>query len=110
MKGCKNFNQLRYAPKINWASLNIKLIQVLNLEIDESEKKINSLILSIPRINYRIGVMIIAKTGDFRRIDSTNKIIAYAYFSPSIYQPKQQYGVCTHMRKQNPVIDMICTT
>ena len=70
----------------------IKLIQEISCEIDEIENeikiimdKINSPILSIPGINYRMGAMIIAEIGDFNRFDSPDKILAYAGFSPSTY-------------------------
>ena len=63
----------------------IKLIQELDSEIDEIENEIkiimdeiNSPILSIPGINYRMGAMIIAEIGDFNRFDSPDKILAYA--------------------------------
>ena len=74
----------------------IKLIQELTSEIDEIENEIklimdeiNSPILSIPGINYRMGAMIIAEIGDFNRFDSPDKILAYAGFSPSTYQSGQ---------------------
>ena len=71
----------------------IKLIQEISSEIDEIENEIkiimdeiNSPILSIPGINYRMGAMIIAEVGDFNRFDSPDKILAYAGFSPFTYQ------------------------
>ena len=71
----------------------IKLIGELDTEITEIETaiktimdKINSPILSIPGISYRMGAMIIAEIGDFNRFDSPDKILAYAGFSPSTYQ------------------------
>ena len=67
----------------------IKLIQELTSEIDEIENEIklimdeiNSPILSIPGINYRMGAMIIAEIGDFNRFDSPDKILAYVAFHP----------------------------
>lgn len=65
----------------------------LTAEIDEIEvavkrimnKEFHSPILTIPGINYRMGVMFIAKIGDFSRFDSTDKILAYAGMSPSTY-------------------------
>ena len=66
----------------------IKLIQELDSEIDEIETEIkiimdeiSSPILSIHGINYRMGAMIIAETGDFNRFDSPDKILAYAGLS-----------------------------
>ena len=62
----------------------IKLIRELDAEIDEIENeiksimdKINSPILTIPGISYRMGAMIIAEIGDFSRFDSPDKILAY---------------------------------
>ena len=85
----------------------IKLIQELDSEIDEIENEIkiimdeiNSPILSIPGINYRMGAMIIAEIGDFNRFDSPDKILAYAGFSPSTYQSGQLDGAYAHMEKR----------
>lgn len=85
----------------------IKLIRELNSEVDEIENEIkiimdeiNSPILSIPGINYRMGAMIIAEIGDFSRFDSPDKILAYAGFSPSTYQSGQLNGAYSHMEKR----------
>ena len=85
----------------------IKLIQELDAEIEEIENeikiimdKINSPILSIPGINYRMGAMIIAEIGDFNRFDSPDKILAYAGLSPSTYQSGQLDGCYAHMEKR----------
>ena len=85
----------------------IKLIQELTSEIDEIENEIkiimdeiNSPILSIPGINYRMGAMIIAEIGDFSRFDSPDKILAHAGFSPSTYQSGQLDGAYSHIEKR----------
>ncbi len=85
----------------------IKLIQELTSEINEIENEIkiimdeiNSPILSIPGINYRMGAMIIAEIGDFNRFDSPDKILAYAGFSPSTYQSGQLEAAYSHMEKR----------
>lgn len=62
--------------------------------------EINSPILSIPGINYRMGAMIIAEIGDFSRFDSPDKILVYAGFSPSTYQSGQLDGAYAHMEKR----------
>ena len=84
----------------------IKLIQELDSEIDEIENgikviidEINSPILSIPEINYRMGAMIISEIGDFSRFDSPDKILTYAGFSPSTYQSGQLDGAYAHVEK-----------
>ncbi len=85
----------------------IRLIQELSAEISEIEaeirarmKEINSPILSIPGINYRMGAMIIAEIGDFNRFDSPDKILAYAGMSPSTYQSGQLESTHSHMEKR----------
>ena len=83
----------------------IKLIQELDSEIDEIENEIkiimdeiNSPILSIPGINYRMGAMIIAEIGDFNRFDSPDKILAYAAFRHQHINP-DNWMVPTHIWK-----------
>ncbi len=85
----------------------IKLLHELDAEIDEIEAEIkiimddiNSPILSIPGINYRMGAMIIAEIGDFSRFDSPDKILAYAGMSPSTYQSGQLDNCYSHMEKR----------
>ena len=85
----------------------IKLIHELNNEIDEIEAEIktimdeiNSPILSILGINYRMGAMIIAEIGDFSRFDSPDRILAYAGMSPSTYQSGQLDNCYSRMEKR----------
>lgn len=85
----------------------IKLIQELDAEIDKIENEIkfimdeiNSPILTIPRISYRMGAMIVAEIGDFNRFDSPDKILAYAGMSPSTYQSGQLDNCYAHMEKR----------
>jgi transposase len=96
----------------------IRLIRELDSEISEIESeiksimdKINSPILSIPGINYRMGSMIIAEIGDFRRFDSPDKILAYAGLSPSTYQSGQLESSYSHMEKTLApgILDMLCS-
>ena len=85
----------------------IKLIGELDSEIDEIESgirkimdDINSPILTIPGISYRMGAMIIAEVGDFSRFDSPDRILAYAGVSPSTYQSGQLDSSYSHMEKR----------
>ncbi len=85
----------------------IRLIQELDSEIDEIENEIksimdsiNSPILSIPGISYRMGAMIIAEIGDFSRFDSPDKILAYAGLSPTTYQSGQLNSSHSRMEKR----------
>ena len=85
----------------------IKLIRELDAEIEEIENEIkiimdeiNSPILSIPGISYRMGAMIIAEIGDFSKFDSPDKILAFAGMSPSTYQSGQLDNCYAHMEKR----------
>ncbi len=85
----------------------IKLIGELTSEIDEIElqieiimDEINSPILSIPGISYRMGAMIIAEIGDFDNFSSPDKILAYAGLSPSTYQSGKMDNAYSHMEKR----------
>ena len=85
----------------------IKLIRELDAEIEEIETEIkiimdeiNSPILSIPGISYRMGAMIIAEIGDFSRFDSPDKLLAYAGMSPSTYQSGQLDSCHSRMEKR----------
>ena len=84
----------------------IKLIRELDAEIKEIEfhieiimDEINSPILTIPGISYRMGAMIIAEIGDFDNFSSPDKILAYAGLSPSTYQSGQLTSY-SHMEKR----------
>ena len=85
----------------------IKLIREIDAEIEEIENEIkiimdeiNSPILSIPGISYRMGAMIIAEIGDFSKFDSPDKILAFAGMSPSTYQSGQLDNCYAHMEKR----------
>jgi transposase len=88
-------------------SHTISLINILGNEIDEIEAEIkcimdeiDSPILSIPGISYRMGAMIIAEIGDFDRFSSPDQILAYAGMSPSTYQSGQLTSSHAHMEKR----------
>ncbi len=85
----------------------IKLIQELSSQIDEVEAEMKSImnsidspILTIPGISYRMGAMIIAEIGDFNKFDSPDKILAYAGLSPSTYQSGQLLSSHSKMEKR----------
>lgn len=97
----------RMAAKSLELKHTIRLVRELDFEISEIESEIktimdeiNSPILSIPGINYRMGSMIIAEIGDFNRFDSPDKILAYAGLSPSTYQSGQLESSHSHMEKR----------
>ena len=85
----------------------VELICELNAKIDDidtSIKKmmndIDSPILSIPGISYKMGAMIIAEVGDFSNFDSADKLLAYSGFSPSTYQSGQLVNARAKIEKR----------
>ena len=85
----------------------IKLIKELDTEIDEIENEIkiimdsiNSPILTIPGISYRMGAMILSEIGSFSKFDSPDKILAFAGLSPSTYQSGKLDSSHSHMEKR----------
>jgi transposase len=88
-------------------SHTIDLINILTEEIDDVESaikrimnEIDSPILSIPGISYRMGAMILAEIGDFDRFSSPDQILAYAEMSPSTYQSGKLTSSYAHMEKR----------
>ena len=85
----------------------IHLIEEISKEIREIEQaikkamlSINSTIMSIPGISYRMGAMIIAEIGDFNRFENADQILAYAGLSPSTYQSGQLTSSHSRMEKR----------
>lgn len=71
----------------------VELIRILDNEISEIESDINEImsklntpLLSIPGIGMTTAPAIISEIGDFSRFSSPDKILAFAGFSPSMYQ------------------------
>ena len=106
-EAAKNFIGSNMPAKSLELKHTIKLIRELDTEIEEIEEQIkiimdeiNSPILSIPGISYRMGAMIIAEIGDFSQFDSPDKILAYAGLSPSTYQSGQLDNSHPRMEKR----------
>ena len=62
--------------------------------------ELDSPILGIPGISYRMGAMILAEIGDFSRFSSPDQILAYAGMSPSTYQSGQLISSHARMEKR----------
>lgn len=85
----------------------IQIIREMDVEIDEIETEINSImnelhstITTIPGIGVQMGAMILAEIGDFSNFESADKILAYAGMSPSTYQSGQFTSNYSHMEKR----------
>lgn len=75
-------------------------INEIELEIKTIMDEINSPIISIPGINYRMGAMILAEIGDFSRLGSPDKILAYAGMPLSTHQSGQLESSYSHMENE----------
>ena len=85
----------------------IQRIQMLESQIEKIEEKINPLVdllnsplLTIPGISYRMAAIIIAETNNFRDFDSAAKVLAFAGLEPSVYQSGQLTSTHAKMVKR----------
>ena len=88
-------------------SHTIALIDTLSAEIDEVEaaiKKImnelDSPIVTIPGIKFRMGAIILSEIGDISRFKSADKLLAFSGISPSTYQSGKFTASFVHMEKR----------
>ncbi len=85
----------------------IRLIRELDSEIAEIEReikhmmdKIDSPLLGIPGMGFRMAAMILAEIGDISRFDSPDKLLAFSGVSPSTYQSGKMDNAYAHMEKR----------
>ena len=77
-----------------WASFSI-----CEIYCTLSKDELQSPILTILGISYRIGAIILAEVSHFSRFYSPDKILTYAGLSPSTYKSRQLISSCSHMEK-----------
>jgi len=85
----------------------IQLIQMMENQIKQIEAKINPIvdslnspIITISGISYRMAAIIIAETENFQNFDSAEQILAYAGLEPSVYQSGQLTSTHAKMVKR----------
>ena len=85
----------------------ISIIQFLQKQIDEIDKRIKEIlkeiaspILSIPGISFRLAGSILAEIGDISRFDSPSKLLAFAGLDPSMYQSGKFFSTHSVMVKR----------
>jgi transposase len=85
----------------------IQLIQMMGIQIEQIESKINPIIdslnsplMTVPGISYRMAAMIIAETDNFANFDSAEKVLAFAGLEPSVYQSGQLTSTHAKMVKR----------
>ena len=85
----------------------LQLIQMMEKQIAQAEAKINPIvdslnspIMTIPGIGYRMAAIIIAETGNFADFDKAEKVLAFAGLEPSVYQSGQLTSTHAKMVKR----------
>ena len=85
----------------------INIIQFLQQQIDDIEKRIKEIlkeidspILSIPGISFKTAGSILAEIGDISRFDSPAKLLAFAGLDPSMYQSGKFFSTHSVMVKR----------
>ena len=85
----------------------IRLIRELDSEITEIEGEIKRMmneidtpLLGIPGMGFRMAAMILAEIGDISRFDSPDKLLAFSGVSPSTYQSGKMDNAYAHIEKR----------
>lgn len=85
----------------------ISRIQTLQTQIQQVESQINPIVdslnsplLSIPGISYRMAAIIIAETNNFINFNCAEQVLAYAGMEPSVYQSGQLTSTHAKMVKR----------
>ena len=85
----------------------IRLIQSVQLEINELDKQIklvidelNTPLMTVPGIGYTIAAIILAEIGDINNFSSPAKLLAFAGMEPSTYQSGKYTASNTPMVKR----------
>ena len=85
----------------------IRLVQNLQMEIDELEAEIktvmleiNSPILTIPGVGFVLGAIILAEIGNIENFDNPAKLLKFAGLEPSVYESGKYKAADTPMVKR----------
>lgn len=75
-------------------------ISELDKRIDEMMKEVDSPISTIPGVGKVLAAIIISETGNIARFKNSDKLVAYAGISPTIYQSGQYMAPVARMEKR----------
>ena len=85
----------------------IQLIRMMDNQVEQVEEKINPIvdslespIMSVPGISYRMAAIIIAETENLANFSSAEKVLAFAGLEPSVYQSGQLTSTHSKMVKR----------
>ena len=85
----------------------IRLVQNLQMEIDELEAEIKAVmleidspLLTIPGVGYALGAIILAEIGNIENFDNPAKLLKFAGLEPSVYESGKYRAADTPMVKR----------
>ena len=85
--GCySEITEFELTQTIQQIYLYDKQIKEVDKKIQEMMDKLDSPIVTIPGISYRLGSIIIAEIGDIHNFNNPGQLLAFAGMEPSIYQ------------------------
>lgn len=75
-------------------------IKIIEQEIKTIMDSLNSPIITIPGINYRMGAVILSEIGSINQYENPDKVLAFAGLSPTTYQSGTFNSPYAHMEKR----------
>lgn len=101
--GCySEITEFELTQTIQQMDLYDKQIKEVDKKIQEMMDPLDSPIVTIPGISYRLGSTIIAEIGDIHNFDNPGQLLAFAGMEPSIYQSGQYRGTGKMVKRGSP--------
>lgn len=101
--GCySSITEFELTQIIQQIDLYEKQIKEVDKKIQEMMDTLDSPIVTIPGISYRLGSIIIAEIGDVLNFDNPGQLLAFAGMEPSIYQSGNYQGTGKMVKRGSP--------
>lgn len=101
--GCHSeISELELVQTLEQLNLYEKQIKEADKRIQEMMDTLDSPIVTIPGISYRLGSVIIAEIGDIHNFQNPSQLLAFAGMEPSIYQSGKYQGSGKMVKRGSP--------
>ena len=101
--GCySSITEFELTQTIQQIHLYDKQIKEVDKKIQEMMDTLDSPIVTIPGISYRLGSIIIAEIGDILKFHNPGQLLAFAGMEPSIYQSGSYQGTGKMVKRGSP--------
>lgn len=101
--GCySSITELELTQTIQQMELFDKQIKEVDKKIQEMMDTLDSPIVTIPGISYRLGSIIIAEIGNILNFQNPAQLLAFAGMEPSIYQSGKYQGIGKMVKRGSP--------